>query len=96
MTSAIMPNQEQAIQNPEVCCDHSEKIHPDDQLRVILQKGSPKFCSPVGGTVRSVPKEIGSVQRSVNKAGDEPEQRDQTVACRQRLEGLVKFYGRVA
>ena len=45
--SAIMPNQEQAVQNPEVCCDHGEEIHPGNQLPVILQKGSPKLSSPV-------------------------------------------------
>jgi hypothetical protein len=45
--SAIMPNQEQAVQNPEVCCDHGEEIHSGDQLPVIVQKGSPKLSSPV-------------------------------------------------
>src|SRR5580704_18656284 len=45
--STIMPNQEQAVKNAEVCCDHREKIHPGDQLPVILQKDSPKLSSPV-------------------------------------------------
>ena len=48
--SAIMPNQEQAVKNAEVCCDHREKIHPDDQLPVILQKDSPKLSSAVAAT----------------------------------------------
>jgi hypothetical protein len=45
--SAIVVNQEQAVQNPEVGRDHGEEIHPGNHLPVILQKGSPKMSSPV-------------------------------------------------
>jgi putative transposase len=30
------------------------------------------------------------------EAGDDPKQRDQAIACRHRLGGLLKYYGRVA
>ena len=45
--SAIVPNQEQAVEYPEVCRDHGEKIRPGNQIPVIPQKRSPLLSSPV-------------------------------------------------
>src|SRR5258708_37960208 len=45
--SAMVPNQEQAVQYPKVGRDHGEEIHPGNPLPVILQKRSPMLSSSV-------------------------------------------------
>jgi hypothetical protein len=45
--SAIVPNQERAVQDPEVGRDHGEEIYPGNQIPVISRKRSPLSSSPV-------------------------------------------------
>jgi len=44
--SAAMPYQEQAVQNPEVECDHGEEIHASNHFPVVFQKSSPQLTAP--------------------------------------------------
>src|ERR1700693_3420080 len=46
--AAAMANQKQAVQNPEICRDHGEEIHPSDRVAVIFQKASPQLSGPIG------------------------------------------------
>jgi hypothetical protein len=44
---AIVANEEQAVQNPEVGRDHGEEIHSGNQISVIPQKRAPLLSRPV-------------------------------------------------
>src|SRR5215472_49576 len=42
--AAVVMDQKQAIQNPEIECDDGEQIHPDDHLPVIVEERPPALA----------------------------------------------------